>query len=70
MAGMLAATIAVPGGFWFAERTDPALAFIGAAVLYLPLFVFLPKLIRQAMSVDTDAVISAFGKNEQVRKVF
>jgi hypothetical protein len=69
-AGMLAATIAVPAGFWFAERTDPGLAFIGAAVLYLLLFVFMPKLIRQAMNVDTDAVISAFGKNEQLKKVF
>ena len=46
------------------------LAFIGAAVLFLPLFVFLPKLIQKAMKADTDAAIKAFGKNEQVRKVF
>jgi hypothetical protein len=46
------------------------LAFIAAAVLFLPLFVFLPKLIQRAMKADTDAVIDAFGKNEQVRKVF
>jgi hypothetical protein len=46
------------------------LAFIGAAVLYLPLFVFLPKLIQRATRADTDAVIEAFGKNEQVKKVF
>jgi hypothetical protein len=32
MAGMLAATIAVPAGFWFATRTDPTLAFIGGAL--------------------------------------
>ena len=70
MAGMLAATIAAPAGFWFATRTDPALAIIGAAVLYLPLFIFLPKLIRQAMKVDTDAVLCAFGKNDKVKKVF
>jgi hypothetical protein len=70
MAGMLAATIAAPAGFWFATRTDPALAFIGAAILYLPLFIFLPKLIRQAMKVDTDAILCAFGRNEQVKKVF
>jgi hypothetical protein len=38
--------------------------------LFLPLFVFLPRLIRSAMKVDTDAVLDAFGKNEQVKKVF
>ena len=53
-----------------AGRTDISLAFIGAAVLFLPLFVFLPKLIQQAMKADTDAAIEAFGKNEQVKKVF
>ena len=46
------------------------LAFIGATILFLPLFVFLPKLIQKAMKADTDAVIDAFGKNEQVKKVF
>jgi hypothetical protein len=34
------------------------------------LFVFLPKLIRRAMKADADAAIEAFGKNEQVKKVF
>jgi len=47
-----------------------SLAFIGAAVLFLPLFVFMPKLIQRAMKADADAVIDAFGKNEQVKKVF
>ena len=47
-----------------------SLAFIGAAVLFLPLFVFLPKMIQRAMKADTDAAIEAFGKNEQVKKVF
>jgi hypothetical protein len=46
------------------------LAFIGTAVLFLPLFVFLPRLIRFAMKADTDAVLDAFGKNEQIKKVF
>jgi len=32
--------------------------------------VFLPKLIQRAMKADTDATIEAFGKNEQVKKVF
>jgi hypothetical protein len=34
------------------------------------LFVFLPKLMQQAMKVDADAAIEAFGKNEQVNRVF
>ena len=70
VAGALAAIIAVPAGIWFAGRTELPLAFIGAAVLFLPLFVFLPKLIQRGMKADTDAAIDAFGKNEQVKKVF
>jgi hypothetical protein len=70
MAALLAANIAVPAGFWFAGITALPLAFIGTAVLFLPLFVFLPRLIRYAMKADTDAVLDAFGKNEQIRKVF
>ena len=70
MAGVLAGSIAVPVGIWFAGQTEISLAFISAAVLFLPLFVFLPKLIQRAMKADTDAAIEAFGKNEQVKKVF
>jgi len=70
MAALLAATFAVPAGVWFAARTELPLAFIGTAVLFLPLFVFLPRLIRYAMNADTDKVLDAFGKNEQTRKVF
>jgi len=70
MASVLAGTIAVPAGFWFAGITALPLAVIGGAVLFLPLFVFLPRLIQYAMRADTDAVLDAFGKNEQVRKVF
>jgi hypothetical protein len=70
MAALLAGNIAVPAGFWFAGITVLPLAFIGAAVLFLPLFVFIPRLIRYAMKVDTNAVLDAFGKNEQTRKVF
>jgi hypothetical protein len=43
---------------------------IGAGVVFLPLFVFLPKVLRWAMRADVDAVIEEFGKNEHVRKVF
>jgi len=70
MAGILAGSIAVPAGIWFVGQTEISLAFIGAAVLFLPLFVFIPKLIQCAMKTDADAVIDAFGKNEQVKKVF
>lgn len=57
MASILAGSIAVPAGIWFAGQTEISLACIGAAVLFLPLFVFLPKLIQRAMKADTDAVI-------------
>ena len=70
MAGILAGSIAVPAGIWFAGQTEISLAFIGAAVLFLPLFVFMPKLIQWGMKADTEAAINAFGKNEQVKKVF
>jgi len=70
MAAILAGVFAVPLGIFMAGRTELSLAFIGAAVLFLPLFVFLPKLIQRAMKADADAVVEAFGKNEQVKKVF
>ena len=70
MACLLAGTIAIPAGIWFAGRTELSLAFIGAGVLFLPLFAFLPRLVRYAMKADTDAVLDAFGKNEQTKRVF
>jgi len=70
MAAILAGIFAIPLGIFLAGRAEITLAFIGAAVLFLPLFVFLPKLIQQAMKADADAIIEAFGKNEQVKKVF
>jgi len=70
MAAMLAGTFAAPVGTFLAGRAEITLAFIGSAVLFLPLFVFLPKLIQRAMRADADAVIETFGKNEQVKKVF
>ena len=70
MAAILAGVFAVPLGIFLAGRAEITLAFIGAAVLFLPLFVFLPKVIRRAMKADADSVIEAFGKNEQVKKVF
>jgi hypothetical protein len=70
MAALLAANIAVPVCIWFAGMKALPLAFIGAAVLFLGLFVFLPKILRLTMKADTDAVLEAFGRNEQTRKVF
>jgi F0F1-type ATP synthase assembly protein I len=70
MAAILAGVFAAPLGIFMAGRTEISLAFIGGAVLFLPLFVFLPKLIQRAMKADAAAVIEAFGKNEQVKKVF
>jgi hypothetical protein len=70
MASNLAGSIAIPAGIFLAGRAEISLACIGAAVLFLPLFVFLPKLIQKGMKADTEAVINAFGKNEQVKKVF
>jgi ABC-type sulfate transport system permease component len=39
-------------------------------MIFLLLFIFLPKLIRQAMKTDTETILDVFGKNEQFRKVF
>jgi hypothetical protein len=46
------------------------MAFTGAAMIFLLLFIFLPKLIRQAMKTDTETILNVFGRNEQFRKVF
>jgi hypothetical protein len=70
MAAVLAGVFAVPTGIFLAGRTEISLAFISAAILFLPLFVFLPKLIQRGLHADMDVVIEAFGKNEQVKKVF
>ncbi|HJX56812.1 MAG TPA: hypothetical protein VJ350_08270 [Methanoregula sp.] len=70
MAGIMAGSIAVPAGIFLAGRAEISLACIGASILFLPLFVFLPRLIQQGMKADTGSVINAFGKNEQVKKVF
>jgi hypothetical protein len=70
MAAILAGSFAVPVGIFLAGKAEITLAFIGAAVLFLPLFVFLPKLIQRAMKADVYSIIETFGKNEHVKKVF
>jgi hypothetical protein len=62
-------TFAVPLGI-SSMRAEISLAFISAAVLFLPLFVFMPKIMQHAMKADADVVIEMFGKNDQVKKVF
>jgi hypothetical protein len=69
-AAALAGAITVPLGMFLAEKTGSLLSFTIAAMLFLLLFVFLPKLIRQGMMTDTEMILAIFGKNEQVRKVF
>jgi hypothetical protein len=69
-AAALAGTFAVPLGIFLLGMTEITLAFISAAVLFLPLFVFLPKVIQRGMKADVQAVIDTFGKNGQVKKVF
>ena len=70
MAAVLAGMFAIPVGIFLLGRAEITLGFISAAALFLPLFVFLPKIIRNAMKVNTDAAIETFGNNELVRKVF
>jgi len=69
MSAMLAGVFAIPAGIYLAGRTGIALAFILAMIVFMPLFVFLPKLIQRGILVDAQAVVDAFGKNEQVMKV-
>ena len=54
MACLLAGTIAVPAGIWFAGRTELSLAFIGTGVLFLPLFVF--QRVHQNPKVEKNAL--------------
>lgn len=70
MAAILAGIFAVPAGIFLAGKAEITLAFMGSVVLFLPLFVFLPKLIQRAMRADADSVMETFGKNEQVKKIF
>ncbi|OPX65166.1 MAG: hypothetical protein A4E34_02450 [Methanoregula sp. PtaU1.Bin006] len=46
------------------------LSFTIAAMIFLLLFLFLPKMIRKAMSTDIDTIIQLIGRNKQMKKVF
>jgi hypothetical protein len=70
MASVLAGIMAVPAGMYFTTLTEAPLAIIGAAVVFLPLYVFIPKLMREAREVDAGAVLEIIGKNEHAKSVF
>ena len=50
---VLAGAITVPLGMYLAEKSGSLLSFTMAAMLFLLLFVFLPKLIQRGMKTDT-----------------
>jgi len=70
MAAILAGIFAFPAGMYLAGRTGIPLAFTGAAMIFLILFVFLPEIIRQVMLANPAEILETFGKNEHVRNVF
>jgi len=47
MVSLLAGTFAVPVEIYLTGRTGTELAFILVMIVFMPLFVFLPKLIRR-----------------------
>jgi hypothetical protein len=69
-AAALAGMFTVPLGMSLTGKTGSLPAFTVAAMLFLLLFVFLPKCIRKGMNTDTDTIILLFGKNERAKKVF
>ena len=69
-AAVLAGAFTVPLGIYLAGKSGSVLSFTIAAMIFLLLFIFLPKLIQKGMSTDTDTIIGLFGKNKQFRKVF
>jgi uncharacterized membrane protein YhaH (DUF805 family) len=69
-AAILAGIFSVPIGLLLDTRADTPTAFTGAAMVFLILFIFLPKLMRLVMETDTERILEVFGKNDQIRKVF
>jgi hypothetical protein len=61
MAAVLAGMFAVPAGCWLAGKAEVSLAFTGAAVVFLPLFVFIPKVIRYGMKADAAVCVHTEG---------
>jgi hypothetical protein len=69
-AAALAGPLTVPLGIYLAVKSGSLFSFAIAALIFLLLFIFLPRLIRLAMKTDGETVLDLFGKNEHFRKVF
>jgi hypothetical protein len=69
-AAALAGAFTVPAGMFLAGKSGSPLSFTIAAMIFLLLFIFLPRLIRRAMKTDTETILNLSGKNEQFRNVF
>jgi hypothetical protein len=69
-AAALAGAFTIPIGIYLAGKSGSMLSFTTAAMIFLLLFIFLPRLIRLAMKTDGETVLDLFGKNEHFRKVF
>jgi hypothetical protein len=69
-AAALAGVFTIPAGMFLTEKNGSPLSFTIAAMIFLLLFIFLPRLIRLAMKTDTETILNLFGKNEQFRNVF
>ncbi|WP_292345576.1 MULTISPECIES: hypothetical protein [unclassified Methanoregula] len=60
----------MPAWVLLSEKGRSMLSFTIAAMIFLLLFLFLPKMIRKAMSTDIDTIIQLIGRNKQMKKVF
>jgi hypothetical protein len=69
-AAALAGACTIPVGIYLAGKSGSVLSFTIAAMIFLLIFIFLPRLIRLAMKTDGETVLELFGKNEHFRKVF
>jgi hypothetical protein len=69
-AAALAGVFTVPLGMYLTEKAGSLLSFIVAAMIFLMLFISLPKIIRTGMMADTGTILELFGKNELFRNVF
>ncbi|MFA5414017.1 MAG: hypothetical protein WC295_00875 [Methanoregula sp.] len=57
----MTAVLAVPTGCYPSSKTGIACAFILAMIVFMHLFVFLPKPIPRGMLADAPAVVEVFG---------
>jgi hypothetical protein len=67
-AAVLAGAFTVPLGIYLAGKSGSVLSFTIAAMIFLLLFIFLPRLIRLAMKTDGETVLDLFGKTSSSGK--